>query len=355
MSRFISPSAAALAPYVPGEQPADRQYIKLNTNECPYPPAPAVAAALERAAREAALYPDPEAGALREAIAEAYGLRRENVLAANGSDEAIALACMTFFERGDAVYFPVPSYGFYPVYAQLFGLRARPLPLAEDFTVNVDHYIGLEGNIIIANPNAPTGIALPCGEIERILRGNPDRLVVVDEAYVDFAGDGVTALPLLEDYDNLLIIGTFSKSRAMAGLRLGYILSRPEHIAALERVRFSFHPYNVSRATQLAGIAAARDAGHLRTVLTRIVATRERVAEGLRAMGLEVLPSSTNFLFCALPGMGGGELGAKLREKGILVRWLDGPRTAAYIRVSIGNNGHMDAFLRAVREIIASR
>ena len=354
MSRFMSQSTAALSPYVPGEQPKDAVYIKLNTNECPYPPAPGVADALIEAGKTAALYPDPEANKLRLAIAKQYSLHKNSVFAANGSDEVLAFAYMAFFDRGDKVYFPKPSYGFYPVYADLFKLSAHPIALADDFTLRVKDYLGLDGNIIIANPNTPTGIALPRRGIEQILAGNPDRLIIVDEAYVDFADD-ISALPLLEHYDNLLIVKTFSKSRSMAGLRLGYSFSRPEHIDALERIKFSFHPYNINKATQLAGIAAVQDSGYLRHVLGKIKATRTWVTERLREIGFIVLDSSANFIFVSLPGTRGDKLAALLRDKGVLVRFFDTLQTADFIRVSIGTDEDMDAFVRAMEEIVCKR
>lgn len=353
MSHFLSRHASGLEPYVPGEQPLDRQYIKLNTNECPYPPAPGIARLLAgHTGREFALYPDPEAKDLRGAIARRYGLAIEEVFVGNGSDEVLAFLCMAFFDRGDPINFPDPSYGFYGVYANLFGLRARLIPLAEDFSLRVEDYLQREGHILLANPNAPTGLALSRSKIERILKGNPHRLVVVDEAYVDFAGEDVTSLPLLRDYDNLMIVGTFSKSRSLAGLRLGYAFSRPEHIAALERIKYSFHPYNVNRLTQQAGVIAVEDDAYLSHVLEKITATRDRTALRLQELGCRVLPSSANFLFVAHPSLTGRELYQKLREKGMLVRCFEHPRTLEFVRVSIGTDEEMKAFLHAVEETL---
>ena len=353
MSRFLSRHGAMLEPYVPGEQPVERRYIKLNTNECPYPPAPGIARLLaEQKAQEFSLYPDPEAKALRKAIAERYGLQRDEVFVGNGSDEVLAFIHMAFFDPGDPVYFPDPSYGFYGVYAKLFNLNPYPIPLAEDFTLTVEDYLGVDGHILIANPNAPTGLALRREQVERIVQSNPDCLVIIDEAYVDFAGEGVTSLPLLDRYDNLMIVGTFSKSRSLAGLRLGYAFSRREHIAALERIKYSFHPYNVNRFTQQAAAIAVQDESHLRRVVGKITATRERCYRRLQELGCKVLPSSTNFLFVSHPVLKGREFYEKLRGKGILVRCFDHPRTVDYIRVSIGTDEDMDAFLGAVEETL---
>ncbi len=353
MSRFLSRHVRGLEPYVPGEQPLDRQYIKLNTNECPYPPAPGIVRLLaEHTGQEFALYPDPEAKELRGAIARRYGLAAEKVFVGNGSDEVLAFLCMAFFDGGDPIYFPDPSYGFYEVYANLFGLKARPIPLAKDFSIKEEDYLELDGHILLANPNAPTGLALSRCKIEGILKGNPHHLVVVDEAYVDFAGEDVTSLPLLSDYDNLMIVGTFSKSRSLAGLRLGYAFSRPEHIAALERIKYSFHPYNVNRFTQQAGVIAVEDDAYMGHVLEKIIATRDRTSLRLRELGCRVLPSSTNFLFMAHPSLTGRELYQKLREKGILVRCFEHPRTLDFVRVSIGTDEEIKAFLRAVEETL---
>ena len=350
MSRFLGRQAAALTPYTPGEQPRDRAYIKLNTNECPYPPAPDVADALADAAERVRLYPDPEALELRRAFAGVYGVDPSQVFAANGSDEVLAFAFLAFFDRGDKVFFPDPSYGFYPVYADLCGLRACSVPLREDYRITPGDFYGRDGHILIANPNAPTGLALPRGEIAGILERNPDRLVIVDEAYVDFAGD-ISAVPLLAGYDNLLVVGTLSKSRSLAGMRLGYALGSRELIAALERIKYSFNPYNVNRATQAAGIAALRDGAHFRETTGKVKRTRTRVSRELTGMGLRVLESEANFLFVSHPRLSGGELTAVLRENGILVRCFAHPATLAFARISIGTDEEMDTLLRAVRAL----
>ena len=351
MSRFLGRQAAGLEPYVPGEQPQDRRYIKLNTNECPYPPPPGVALALAGQADACKLYPDPQADALRRKLADYYGVAPDQIFVGNGSDEALAFAFFAFFDRGDAIHFPDPSYGFYPVYSDLCGLAANPIPLREDFSLHPEDYMNLKGHIIIANPNSPTGLCLEREQVEAILAANPDRLVMIDEAYIDFAGPGKSALPLLARYDNLLIIGTFSKSRSFAGLRLGYAVSSPEIIAGLERIRCSFNPYNVNRLTQLAAIASLEDEGYFTGVIARVNATRERISASLREMGFNVLPSGANFIFAAHPRLSGRELYLALREKGILVRSLAHPRTLNFARISIGSDNEMDALLDAVSQL----
>ncbi|MCL2856642.1 MAG: histidinol-phosphate transaminase [Oscillospiraceae bacterium] len=352
MSKFLGKQAASLTPYTPGEQPQDRRYIKLNTNECPYPPSPLVAKALaEDDAGNYRLYPDPTAGALRQKLAEHYGVAPNQVFVGNGSDEVLAFAFFAFFDRGDKISFPDPSYGFYPVYADLCGLNANPIPLKDDFTIDPNDFAKCDGNIIIANPNAPTGLWLERNQIEQILAANPDRLVMIDEAYADFANEGVDSLPLLPRHENLLIIGTFSKSRAFAGLRLGYAISTPEIIAELERIRYSFNPYNVSRPTQLAGVASLEDETHFQWTLEKVKATRERVTARLRELGLDVLPSATNFLFVTHPRLDGRELYLALRENGILVRCFDHPRTLRHARISVGSDEEMDALLSVIEKL----
>ena len=352
MSKFLGSQAASLTPYTPGEQPQRGRYIKLNTNECPYPPSPLVAKALaEQDAEIYRLYPDPQAGALRRKLAERYGVNPDQVFVGNGSDDALAFAFLAFFDRGDKVSFPDPGYGFYPVYADLCGLSANPVPLRADFSVDPRDLAQCEGNIIFANPGAPTGLWLERDQVEHILAANPDRLVIVDEAYVDFADKSVTSLPLLPQHENLLIIGTFSKSRAFAGLRLGYAISTPEIIAGLERIRYSFNSYNVNRLTQLAGIASLEDEAYFQSSLEKVKATRERVSGRLQELGLEVLPSAANFLFVAHPRLDGHGLYSALRENGILVRCFGHPRTLRHARISVGSDEEMDALLSVVENL----
>ena len=354
MSRFFNAALAGLVPYVPGEQPKNvRRLIKLNTNENPYPPAPAVLDALTR--EETArlrLYSDPACGDFLRALAAALGVGEGQVFASNGSDEALAFAFLAFGAAGTA--FPDLTYGFYPVFARLFGLSAAVVPLRPDFTVAVEDYAGLPGTVFLANPNAPTGLALPRTALRRLLEQDRERLVVVDEAYVDFGGE--SAVPLLREYDNLLVIGTFSKSRCLAGARLGYAAGPEELIADLNRVKFSFNPYNVNRLTLLAGTAALSEPDYYRRCAERIVAERGRAAEALRALGFSVTDSRANFLFAGCPaGLSGREYYEKLRERGILVRRWELPRIENHVRITVGTGEQMDALLAATKDILGGQ
>lgn len=351
MSRFLSQKFVSIEPYVPGEQPQGRQYIKLNTNESPFPPAPGVIAAVNREEVEKLrLYSDPDARALIAAIARRFGVGEDQVFVGNGSDEVLAFSFLAFGGEEKKFRFPALSYGFYPVFARLFGVKYEAVPLREDFTINPADYIGCGTNVVLANPNAPTGLALGLEVIEEILRSNPDSVVVVDEAYVDFGGE--SAVPLLQKYDNLLIVQTFSKSRCLAGMRIGFALGSPALIGDLQRMKFSFNPYNLDRLALLAGTAAMEDEEYLKACTEKICATRRRVTDRLREMGFEVLESKTNFVFAKKPGLSGSRLFAALREKGILVRHWDDPLIVDYLRISIGSDKEMDTFLSAVKEIL---
>ncbi|MBE0601774.1 MAG: histidinol-phosphate transaminase, partial [Firmicutes bacterium] len=303
MSRFLVSKLQSLAPYVPGEQPQDMQYVKLNTNESPFPPSPRVVEALNRAIiSRLNLYPDPLCKTLCETIAAEYGLQADNVFVGNGSDEVLAFAFMAYGdERGFA--FPEISYGFYPVYASLYGLRACKVPLNEDFSVPAEKFVSLGMPMAIANPNAPTSLAMKLSDIERILQSNPDTAVLIDEAYIDYGGE--TCLPLLETYQNLLIVRTYSKSRSLAGGRLGYALASKEMIDDLNRIKHSFNPYSINSLTMLAGIEAMRDKAYFTDCVSSTIAQREKTKAQLRALGFTVLDSASNFLFAAPPNMSG--------------------------------------------------
>ena len=350
MSRFLDPRHAQLKPYVPGEQPKDRKYVKLNTNECPYPPSPKVTEAITRAAVEnLRLYCDPEATKLREAAARFYGVDREQIVPGGGSDEILDFAFQAFCgEKG--VAFPDPSYGFYAVYADLYHVKARRVPVREDFSIDVSDYLTPGENVVIANPNAPTGLALTLDEIETILKAHPDDMVLIDEAYVDFGAE--SAVGLVDRYDNLLVVQTFSKSRSLAGARVGFGIGSRELIADMQMIRNSCNPYNVSSLSQLAGIAAEEDVDYFRACTARVCATRERVTDRLLQLGCTLNRSKTNFVFVKLPGLSGADAAQRLRDRGILVRRFDKMRIADYLRVSIGSDEDMDAFLAAVEEII---
>ncbi len=351
MSRYWSSKVRNIKPYVPGEQPRDRQYIKLNTNENPYPPSPRVVAAIRNAAGESLrLYPDPQASELRETIADYYGLAKEQVFVGNGSDEILAFAFPAFFEpAGKPILFAEVTYSFYPVYADFFGIPYRPVPVDETFNIDAKDYKQDNGGILIANPNAPSGRGIPREEIEAILKENENRVVVVDEAYVDFGGE--SSVRLIASHPNLLVVKTMSKSRSLAGLRLGYALGGSELIEGLARVRDSINSYTVDRLAQAGAVEAIRDDACFRETTEKIVMTRERVSAELAAMGFTVIPSRANFVFVAAARIPGNDLFLGLREKGILVRHFTNPKTENYIRVSIGTDAEMDCFVEVIREI----
>ena len=351
MSRFLSQRFASIEPYVPGEQPQGRKYIKLNTNESPYPPAPGVLEAINREeVAKLRLYSDPDARPLVAAIARRFGVGEDQVFVGNGSDEVLAFTFLAFGGAEKRFRFPALSYGFYPVFARLLGVTYEAVPLRPDFTIDPADYIGCKTNIVLANPNAPTGYALGLETIGEIARSNPDSVVVIDEAYVDFGGE--SAAVLLDTYDNLLVVQTFSKSRCLAGMRIGFALGSAELIADLQRMKFSFNPYNLDRLAILAGTAAMEDEAYLNTCTAKICATRRRVTDRLREMGFTVLESKANFVFAKRDGIPGGRLFAALREKGILVRHWEDPLIADYLRISIGSDEEMDAFLAAAGQIL---
>lgn len=325
MSQFLNGALRRLTPYTPGEQPRNQAYIKLNTNESPYPPSPGVLAALNRAEGEnLRLYSDPEAVELREALAARYGVERENVFVANGSDEALSFAFLAYAADGRGVAFPDISYGFYAVFARLYGIPVRQVPLRADFRLAPEDYNHLHRTIVLANPNAPTGLALSRDEVEGIVRANPDAVVVVDEAYVDFGGE--SAVPLTARYPNLLVVQTFSKSRSMAGARLGYAIGDAALIQDLEAIRFSTNPYNVNRLTLRAGAAALAEQDYYDANCAAIVDTRADTKRRLEALGFTCTDSRANFLFARHPAADGGDLYRRLKERGVLVRRFDAPR-----------------------------
>ncbi len=353
MSRYLHSRLQGLAPYTPGEQPKDMQtLIKLNTNESPYPPAPGVAELINRAEVEnLRLYPDPDATELKNEAAIRYGLDKNQIICGNGSDEVLGFAFLAFGENG--VQFADVTYGFYKVWAALYGIKSTVCPLADDFTLRPEDYHGAGKLVVIANPNAPTGLEIDQNAIEGVLKSNPDSVVIIDEAYVDFGGQ--SALPLIEKYDNLLVVQTFSKSRNLAGGRIGLGFGSPELIADLEGVRNSFNPYNLNRLSILAGAQSLRDERYFADCVGRIVADRQYTADTLTKLGCRVLKSSANFLFVAPPGIGGADYYTALRERGVLVRHFDTPRTADFVRVSVGSRQEMEKFLTATKEIIGGK
>lgn len=345
MSRYWSKLVHDLDPYVPGEQPQDQRYIKLNTNECPYPPSPAALAAIHAAADETLrLYPDPNADALRDAIAGYYAVSRANVFVGNGSDEVLAHVFHSLLKHPAPVLFPDISYSFYPVYANLYGITARTIPLRADFSLHLADYPLENGGIIFPNPNAPTGRVIGCDAIETLLQANTGSVVVVDEAYIDFGGE--TAIPLTARYSNLLVVQTFSKSRSLAGLRVGFAVGHPDLIAALERVKNSFNSYPLGRMAIAGAAAALGDRDYFSTTCTKIMATRDAAVQKLTELGFSVLPSAANFVFARPPKGNAEALYLALKQRGVLVRHFNKPRIRDYLRITIGTEAEMAEFLR---------
>lgn len=353
MSKYFSSRFASLEPYVPGEQPQDMSYIKLNTNESPFDPPKEVVPVIREAARSIRLYSDPESNELRQAIADYYGLEPENVMATNGSDEALNYAFMAFCDEEHPIVFPEITYGFYPVIAKLNNIPYETISLREDYTIDVREYEGINKNICIANPNAPTGIALSLEEVEQIVRTNPDNIIIIDEAYVDFGAR--SAVPLLYRYDNLLITQTFSKSRSLAGGRLGFILGAKDLIADMNTLRNASNPYNINRMTAKAGIVTLRENTYFKNSCQAIQFNRRYTSRALEALGFEILPSSANFLFVRSDRIGGEELYLRLKEKGVLIRHFSDPKISDWNRVTIGTKVQMDKFLAKVEEIFVEQ
>lgn len=349
MSRFFSARYQGLEAYVPGEQPQDMAYIKLNTNESPYPPSARVLDAVSReAVSKLNLYPDPDCRLLTRAIAARYAVEPECVFLANGSDDILNFCFMGFC--ADGVIFPAVTYGFYEVYAKLYGLNYSKIPLSSDFSVDYRDYCGAGRSIVLANPNAQTGKAIPISQIEQIAASNPDHLVVVDEAYVDFGAQ--SCVPLTKRYENLLVCQTFSKSRSMAGARLGFAIASPGLIADLNRLKFSTNPYNINRLTQLAGIAALEDGEYYDANCRKIIETRAYVRRELLARGFCVTDSSANFVLASTGRMDGKALYEALKRRGILVRHFSDPHICHCVRITIGTRQQMDALLRKIDEIM---
>ena len=338
--RFWSPEVRELEPYVPGEQPKIQNLLKLNTNENPYPPSPkvvdAVQAVLENSADVLRLYPDPDASALKQAIAAQQNVDTSNVFVGNGSDEVLAHIFKAFFVQELPVLYPDITYSFYPVYSQFFGVKTKILPLNDDFEIVVDDYKQANGGIIITNPNAPTSIALGLSAIEEVAQSNSDSVVVIDEAYVDFGAE--TAVSLVEKYENLVVCQTTSKSRSLAGLRVGFAIAQPHLIAALEAVKNSFNSYPMDRFAIAAAVASFEDQAYFETQCKKVIDSREKLVADLEGIGFKVLPSKANFIFASLPNKDAGELAAELRERGIIVRYFNKPRINQYLRITIGTD-----------------
>jgi histidinol-phosphate aminotransferase len=351
---MFSERLTKLVPYTPGEQPYDKRYIKLNTNENPYSPSPAVKKALERYDLDTLrLYPDPLASGLREKLARAYGVRKENVFAGNGSDEVLSFCFYAFFDsREGPLLFPEHTYSFYPVYCAYYGIEYRTIPLNHDFSIDVGTY--KENNpscgIVIPNPNAPTGIYLEVSEIERLLRSSdPRRVVLIDEAYIDFGGE--SAIGFLGRFKNLLVVRTFSKCFSLAGLRIGFAIGDESLIGALFTVKDSFNSYPLGGLAQKLGEAAVSDLGYYSDINIKVAQTRDAIASMLQGLGWHVLPSRANFIFAGKPGTSGKQVYTRLKEKGILVRYFDKEGIREYVRITIGTPGQMDSFIDAVKKL----
>ena len=352
MSRFLSSKYKDLEAYTPGEQPRDMKYIKLNTNESPYPPSKRVVDALSsEEVLKLNLYSDPTAKALKTRIAELYGVEYENVFVSNGSDDILNFSFMAFCEgerRG--VRFPEISYGFYSVYAELHGASYKAIPLKDDFSIDIADYMRNDASVVIANPNAPTGIALALSDIENIVMANPDNLVLIDEAYVDFGGE--SAVALTKKYSNLLVVGTFSKSRSLAGARLGFAIANKEIISDLEKIKYSTNPYNINRLSLIAGEMAILDNAYYMDNCKKIIETREYTQKKLRELGFSLTESKANFIFAKSDKIGGKELYSALKSRGILVRHFDKEKIKDYNRITVGTREEMDALISAITDIL---
>ena len=350
MSRFFSPTLSHLEPYTPGEQPQDRSYVKLNTNESPYPPAPAVLEAIQKETGRLQLYPDPACAALRQKAAAYYGLEPDQIMAGNGSDENLFFALRAFCDEKHPLAHADITYGCYTVWCGLLHIPEDIIPLEADFSLDPIQYHGRKETIVIANPNAPTGLALPPEAIGAIADANPDNVVIVDEAYVDFGAQ--SCVPLIASHDNLLVVQTFSKSRQMAGARLGLTMGNRELIADMERVRSSLNPYNINRMTLAAGIAALESTGYFNETRHQIMETRAWTAGELARRGFELTHSQTNFLFARTDRMEGGTLYQALRDKGVLVRHFSAPRISDWLRITVGTMEQMETLLNKLDEIL---
>ena len=349
MSRFSNERLKSLTPYTPGEQPKERKYIKPNTNESPYPPSEKAIKKASEAAESLMLYSDPESRVLTEKMAEILGVSYDEVLMTNGSDEILNFAFMAFCDEKRPAVFPDITYGFYPVFADLNGVPYEEIPLEDDFSIDIKKYFNSGKMVVIANPNAPTGIYLNLSEIEEIVKNNKDNVVVIDEAYVDFGNE--SAVGLIRKYDNLLVTGTFSKSRSMAGARLGFGCGNPSLIADLNTIKYSTNPYNVNKMTQAAGIGVLEDEEYTKENLKKIVETREYTKAELSKLGFTLTDSKANFIFAKHNALSGEEIYTSLRENGILVRHFTKEKIKDYNRITVGSREEMDELLSALSKI----
>ena len=352
MSKFLIDKFQTLEAYTPGEQPRDMQYVKLNTNESPYPTSPGVIASISPdECSRLNLYPDPECRYLKEKLASYYGVDYENVFVSNGSDEILSFAFMAFCSEQTGAVFPNISYGFYKVYGDLYKVDYTQAKLRPDFTIDVNDYIGVNKTVVIANPNAPTGLSISVEDIERIVASNPNNVVLIDEAYVDFGGK--SCLELIKKYDNLLVVQTYSKSRSMAGVRLGFAFGSKELIDDLNRIKYSTNPYNINRLTLLAGAAAIDDSDYYNNCCKKIIETREYSKKRLTELGFEYLDSDSNFIFARSDKIEGGECYLKLKQRGVLVRHFSDPLISDYVRITVGTREQMDILFDKLSSILS--
>jgi histidinol-phosphate aminotransferase len=353
MSQYWSQLIRDLKPYVPGEQPKENRFIKLNTNENPYPPSPRVLDAIAKTADfSLRRYPDPNCDALKQAIGDYYALKPTNVFVGNGSDEVLALAFLSFFKQSRPLLFPDISYSFYEVYCRLFEIEPIQIPLTADLDISLADYEQPNGGIIFPNPNAPTGKLLSLDHIENLLERNRDSVVIVDEAYIDFGGD--TAIPFIGKYPNLLVVHTFSKSRSLAGLRVGAALGSEDLIEGLERAKNSFNSYPLDRLAIAGAIEAIRDDAYFQSICKKVIKTREKTIAALSKMGFSIVPSKANFIFIKPTGILAGDLYSRLKDDNILVRYFDKPRIREYLRVTIGTDAEMQTFMEKTAQILAA-
>ncbi len=347
MSKFLNKKYLSLKEYTPGEQPRDQQYIKLNTNESPFPPSQSVIDAINSTEVEnLRLYSDPECKLLKNKLSEIYSVAPENVYVANGSDDILNFSFMAFCGGETEALFPEISYGFYKVYADLYDVKYKRVPLNDDFTINPDDYCNQNKFIVIANPNAPTGIALPLESIEKIVKSNPDNIVLIDEAYVDFGA--ASAVNLTKKYDNLLVTMTYSKSRSLAGARLGFAIGNEEIIKDLEKIKFSTNPYSINRLTLLAGVAALEEDEYYKENAKKIIDNRNFTVIELMKLGFEVLNSKANFVFCKADFISGEDLYLQLKSRGILVRHFTDKKIEDFNRITIGTRAQMEALIKTI-------
>lgn len=353
MSKFLCKRYDNLEPYVPGEQPKDKKYIKLNANETSILPSPKVLEVLKsKRMNRLGFYADPDAIEFREAIAKRYDVKVNEVFAGNGSDEVLGMIFLAFFDEKSKIAFPDITYGFYKTFSKSFAIDGKEIPLKEDFTVDVDAFIESGRHIILANPNAPTGFVLPVSEIERMVKSDKNRLVVIDEAYIDYDKENESCIPLIKKYDNLIVVHTMSKSKNLAGAHIGYCIADEKLIEDLNGIKFAFNPFSLNDITIAIGTAAINDREYYNNCVKEIIENREYFKKELRALGFKVLDSKTNFVFVTHDDIPADFYNKKLREEGILARYYNSPRIDNYLRITIGTREEMEAVVEATKRIV---